>query len=176
MAYDINNIMAKESAMRDPKNVEEWSKQREMLCDYLTPISTAENVSVGKISGFCPYIIFVRLDALKREDWPNNIAGNSIFIDFEIDFFNKKVEVHQSGHVYLSPYDKTTPKYKYLAMKSMQDVLVDNGGKKFRKQGYKDMKDLANKMQKYYKEVMTAVIDYTGGYPYKQGIKKAEAE
>jgi nitric oxide reductase large subunit len=22
---------------------------------------------------------------------------------------------------------------------------------------------------------MTAVIDYTGGYPYKQGIKKAEA-
>jgi hypothetical protein len=60
-------------------------------------------------------------------------------------------------------------------MKSMQNVLVDNGGKKFRKQSYKDMKDLANKMEKYYKEVMAAVIDYTGGYPYKQGIKKAEA-
>ena len=175
MAYDINNIMAKENAMHDPKNIEEWSKQREMLRDYLTPISTAENVSVGKICGFCPYIIYVRMDALKREDWPNNIAGNSIFIDFEIDLFNKKVEVHQNGHIWLSPYDKTTPKYKYLAMKSMQQVLIDNGGKKFRKQGYKDMKDLAKKMQKYYKEVMTAVIDYTGGYPYKEGIKKAEA-
>ena len=175
MAYDINNIMAKENAMRDPKNVEEWSRQREMLRDYLIPISTAENVSVGKIGGFCPYIIFVRLDALKREDWPNNIAENSIYIDFEIDLYNKKVSVFRSGSVWLSPYDKTLPQYKYLCMKSMQNVLVDNGGKKFRKQSYKDVKDLANKMQKYYKEVMTAVMDYTGGYPYKEGIKKVEA-
>ena len=174
MAYDINNILAKEKAMRDPKNVTEWQQQREMLRDYLLPISTAENVSVGKIGGFCPYIIFVRMDALKREDWPNGIAENSVFIDFEIDLFNKKVEVHGSGHIWLSPYDKTTPKYKYLCMKSMQNVLVDNGGKKFRKQGYKDMKDLANRMQKYYAQVMEAVNDYTDGYPYKQGTKQAE--
>jgi len=173
MAYDINNIMAKENAMRDPKNVEEWSRQREMLRDYLIPISTAENVSVDKIGGFCPYIIFVRLDALKREDWPNNIAENSIYIDFEIDLYNKKVSVFRSGSVWLSPYDKTTPKYKYLCMKSMQNVLVDNGGKKFRKQNYKDMKDLAKKMQQYYAQVMEAVNDYTDGYPYKQGTKQA---
>lgn len=173
MAYDINNIMAKENAMRDPKNVEEWSRQREMLRDYLTPISTAENVSVGKIGGFCPYIIFVRLDALKREDWPNNIAENSIYIDFEIDLYDKKVSVFRSGSVWLSPYDKTLPQYKYLCMKSMQNVLVDNGGKKFRKQSYKDMKDLANKMQQYYAQVMEAVNDYTDGYPYKQGTKQA---
>ena len=173
MAYDINNIMAKENAMRDPKNVTEWQQQREMLRDYLIPISTAENVSVGKIGGFCPYIIFVRLDALKREDWPNNIAENSIYIDFEIDLYNKKVSVFRSGSVWLSPYDKTTPKYKYLCMKSMQNVLVDNGGKKFRKQNYKDMKDLAKKMQQYYAQVMEAVNDYTDGYPYKQGTKQA---
>ena len=173
MAYDINNIMAKENAMRDPKNVEEWSRQREMLRDYLIPISTAENVSVGKIGGFCPYIIFVRLDALKREDWPNNIAENSIYIDFEIDLYDKKVSVFRSGSVWLSPYDKTLPQYKYLCMKSMQNVLVDNGGKKFRKQSYKDMKDLANKMQQYYAQVMEAVNDYTDGYPYKQGTKQA---
>ena len=173
MAYDINNIMAKENAMRDPKNVEEWSRQREMLRDYLIPISTAENVSVGKIGGFCPYIIFVRLDALKREDWPNNIAENSIYIDFEIDLYNKKVSVFRSGSVWLSPYDKTLPQYKYLCMKSMQNVLVDNGGKKFRKQNYKDMKDLAKKMQQYYAQVMEAVNDYTDGYPYKQGTKQA---
>ena len=173
MAYDINNIMAKENAMRDPKNVEEWSRQREMLRDYLIPISTAENVSVDKIGGFCPYIIFVRLDALKREDWPNNIAENSIYIDFEIDLYNKKVSVFRSGSVWLSPYDKTLPQYKYLCMKSMQNVLVDNGGKKFRKQNYKDMKDLAKKMQQYYAQVMEAVNDYTDGYPYKQGTKQA---
>lgn len=173
MAYNINNIMAKENAMRDPKNVEEWSRQREMLRDYLIPISTAENVSVGKIGGFCPYIIFVRLDALKREDWPNNIAENSIYIDFEIDLYNKKVSVFRSGSVWLSPYDKTLPQYKYLCMKSMQNVLVDNGGKKFRKQNYKDMKDLAKKMQQYYAQVMEAVNDYTDGYPYKQGTKQA---
>jgi hypothetical protein len=173
MAYDINNIMAKENAMRDPKNVDEWSRQREMLRDYLIPISTAENVSVGKIGGFCPYIIFVRLDALKREDWPNNIAENSIYIDFEIDLYNKKVSVFRSGSVWLSPYDKTLPQYKYLCMKSMQNVLVDNGGKKFRKQNYKDMKDLAKKMQQYYAQVMEAVNDYTDGYPYKQGTKQA---
>ena len=173
MAYDINNIMAKENAMRDPKNVEEWSRQHEMLRDYLTPISTAENVSVDKIDGFCPYIIFVRLDALKREDWPNNIAENSIYIDFEIDLYNKKVSVFRSGSVWLSPYDKTLPQYKYLCMKSMQNVLVDNGGKKFRKQSYKDMKGLANKMQQYYAQVMEAVNDYTDGYPYKQGTKQA---
>lgn len=173
MAYDINNIMAKENAMRDPKNVEEWSRQREMLRDYLIPISTAENVSVGKIGGLCPYIIFVRLDALKREDWPNNIAENSIYIDFEIDLYNKKVSVFRSGSVWLSPYDKTLPQYKCLCMKSMQNVLVDNGGKKFRKQGFKTIKELADKMQQYYAQVMEAVNDYTDGYPYKQGTKQA---
>jgi len=173
MAYDINDIMAKENARKDPKNVEEWSRQREMLRDYLTPISTAESVSVSKVGGFCPYIIYVRMDALKKEDWPNSIADNSIYIDFEIDLFSKKVSVLSSGSVWLSPYDKTTPKYKYLAMKSMQNVLVDNGGKKFRKQAYKDMKDLAKKMQQYYAQVMEAVNDYTDGYPYKQGTKQA---
>jgi len=173
MAYDINNIMAKENAMRDPKNVEEWPRQREKLRDYLTPISTAENVSVSKICSFCPYIIYVRMDALKQEDWPNNIAENSIYIDFEIDLYDKKVSVFRSGSVWLSPYDKTLPQYKYLCMKSMQNVLVDNGGKKFRKQSYKDMKGLANKMQQYYAQVMEAVNDYTDGYPYKQGTKQA---
>ena len=173
MAYDINNIMAKENAMRDPKNVEEWSTQREMLRDYLIPISTAEILSVGKLGCFCPYIIFVRMDALKREDWPNGIAENSIYIEFEIDLYNKKVSVFRSGSVWLSPYDKTLPQYKYLCMKSMQNVLVDNGGKKFRKQNYKDMKDLAKKMQQYYTQVMEAVNDYTDGYPYKQGTKQA---
>ena len=83
----MQETMAKEKAMRDPKNVTEWSKQREMLRDYLTPISTAENVSVGKIGGFCPYIIFVRMDALKEEDYPNGISENSVYIDFKIVIF-----------------------------------------------------------------------------------------
>ena len=60
-------------------------------------------------------------------------------------------------------------------MKSVQDVLVDKGGKKFRKQGFKDMADLFKRMETYYKNVMQAVTEYTGGYPYKNGIEKAEA-
>ena len=35
------------------------------------------------------------------------------------------------------------------------------------------MKELATKMETYYKTIMEAVEDYTGGYPYKQGIKTA---
>lgn len=173
MAYNIKNIMAKENAMRDPANKAEWMRQREELCDIVTPATSAKHVYVDKLDGFCPYLLFVKFDALNKEDYPNGIAENSIYITFEIDLFNKKVNVFRSGAVWLSPYDKTLPQYKYLCMKSMQNVLTDNGGKKFRKQGYKDMKDLAKKMETYYKQVMQEVKNYTGGYPYKKGIKKA---
>ena len=35
-----------------------------------------------KPSSFCPYMQFVRLDALNKEDWPHNIDMNSIYICF----------------------------------------------------------------------------------------------
>ena len=82
-------------------------------------------LSIDHDNGFCPYLRYLKFDALDKEDYPNGIADNSVFIMFEIDLFNKKVEVAQTGCIWLSPKDKTLPQYKYLCMKSMTDVLVD---------------------------------------------------
>ena len=168
----VRETMAKENAMKDPNNVAEWKKQIEMLRDIATPATTARHLYVDRDNGFCPYLRFVKFDALDKNDYPNGIAENSVFITFEIDLFNKKVNVFNTGCIWLSPKDKTLPQYKYLCMKSMTDVLVDKGGKKFRKQGFKDMADLFKRMETYYKNVMQAVTEYTGGYPYKNGIEQ----
>lgn len=123
-----------------------------------------------KAYSFCPYMQFVRLDALEEKDYPHNIDINSIYITFKVDYSVNKVEVHSCGHVYLSKKDKESERYKYFAMKSMQDILVDNGGKKFRKCKFKDAKDLCEKMLNYFNTVMVEVEKYTEGYPYKEGI------
>lgn len=52
-------------------------------------------------------------------------------------------------------------------MKSIQQVYVDEGGKKFRKSKFKTEKDLCKKMLDYFDNVMVEVEKYTGGYPYK---------
>lgn len=120
-----------------------------------------------KSSGFCPYMQFVRLDALNKEDWPHNIDMNSVYICFCINHKENKVEIHSFGHVYLNEADKQSEKYKYYAMKSIQQVYVDEGGKKFRKSKFKTEKDLCKKMLDYFDNVMVEVEKYTGGYPYK---------
>lgn len=115
---------------------------------------------------------FIRIDALNTEDYPNGIAENSIYIQFAINYATHKVELHGSGHVYLSPKDLQLPQYKYLAMKSVVNVGVDKGIKKFRKSKFKDGKDLAKKLATYYNSVMECVNEYTGGYLYKKGIEE----
>lgn len=125
---------------------------------------------------FCPYLQFVTFDALKTEDWPHGIDMNSVYLCFEIDFKNKKVQLHTNGHVYLSPKDKAeNSPYKYHAMRGMAEIAAsDYGVKKFRKQNFKSTEELFNKMEKYFKSVMGAIIKYTGGYPYKEGIIHAD--
>lgn len=132
----------------------------------------------NNFSEFYPHLQFITLDALKEEDWPNNIDMNSIYLCFEIDFKNKKVQLHTNGHVYLSPKDKQeNSRWKYYAMRGMVNIATeDYGVKKFRKQGFKSAEDLFNKVEKYFKAVMDAVTKYTGGYPYKQGIVPPEDE
>lgn len=120
-----------------------------------------------KPSGLCPYLQFVRYDALNKEDVPHNIDENSVYITFEINHNTNKVEVFSNGHVWLSEEDKKSERYKYYAMKSIQQVLVDNGGKKFRKSSFKNVSDLCKKMQTYFDTVMKEVECYSGGYPYK---------
>lgn len=119
---------------------------------------------------FCPNLQYIIYDALETKDYPNGISNNSIRIIFALDLKTKKVELHSTGHIWLSPSDKATDKYKYLAMISMKNVAENMGVKKFRKQGFKDFADLRKKMETYYNNVMQCVEKYTGGYPYKQGI------
>lgn len=124
-------------------------------------------------NGHEPHMQYIRIDALDTKDYPHQIESNSIFITFSINFETKKVELHSYGHVYLSPKDLRTPKYQYYAMKSIVNVGVDKGVKKFRKCGFKDSKLLAQKLATYYNDIMICVKEYTGGiYPYKQGIEK----
>lgn len=123
-----------------------------------------------KPSSFCPYMQFVRLDALNKEDYPHGIDMNSVYICFCINHKENKVEIHSFGHVYLNEADKQSEKYKYYAMKSIQQVYVDEGGKKFRKCKFKDAKDLCEKMLNYFNTIMVEVEKYTEGYPYKEGI------
>lgn len=151
------------------KNYKEMVQEIANEIKKLTPLAKQVKISTG---GYCPYLCFIRIDALLEKDYPHNISDNSIYIDYEIDFNENKFEVFKVGHVYLSPKDLKTDKYKYLCMKSMSNILVDKGGKKMRKTKHKDNKTTAKKMADYFNEVMKAVIEYTGGYPYKEGIEE----
>lgn len=133
---------------------------------------TTANHIIGEFSAaFSPYVQYITFDALDPKDYPNNIAQNSIYLTFAINYQTRKVELHSNGHCYISPKDKQSDKYKYYAMRGMCDIAkVNYGVAKFRKQNFKDTKDLFNKMEKYYNAVMWAIKAYTGGYPYKEGI------
>lgn len=124
-------------------------------------------------SSFYPNICFITVDALNPQDYPNNIAENSIFITFRIDLAAKVAEYNRSGHVYLSPKEKReNPKLRYLAMNSMVEIATRAGVKKMRRSQHKDNATSAHKMATYFNEVMEKVVNYTNGYPYKQGVEK----
>lgn len=151
------------------KNYKEMVQEIANEIKKQVPLAKQVKISTG---GYCSYLCFIRIDALLEKDYPHNISDNSIYIDYEIDFNENKFEVFRVGHVYLSPKDLKTDRYKYLCMKSMSNILVDKGGKKMRKTKHKDCKTTAKKMADYFNEVMNAVIEYTGGYPYKEGIEE----
>lgn len=115
-------------------------------------------------------LLFIKLDALDDKDWSNGIDLNSIYFSFVYDEETKKLDLKHCGHVYLSNEDKQTDKYKYYAMKSIVEVHVDYGGKKFRKTLVKNSDDLITKISTYVNAVMEDVVKYTGGYPYKRGL------
>ena len=144
-------------------------------------LSIIENLKARNIQ-YCKRIIaryngrwvpekqYIWLDALNEEDIPHRIAENSVYIIFSVDLKAQTIEVYRTGSVYLSESDKQTDRYKFYVMKSMTNVLKDNGGKAFRKQKYKDVNQLCDKIEKYFVSIMKEVEAYTGGYPYKKGI------
>lgn len=139
------------------------------ILENLSGIKYVNHINAEYKEGFCPHLQFITIDALDPNDWPHGIAQNSISLGFDVNLKENKIELYSYGHVYLSPADLATERYKYLAMKSMVNVAVDMGGKKFRKCKFKTPADAAKKMTDYWVSVMECVEKYTGGYPYKNG-------
>ena len=158
------------------RNYSETEKQEfaNTFNEILDEIKKNTNYHVyGKYTGcLCPYMQFVTIDCLDKKDWPNGIDLNSIYFKFTLYLDANKIEFTQCGHVWLSPKDLQTEKYKYLAMKSIANVAEDKGVKKFRKQGFKSAEQCTKKILEYVNKVMECVTEYTGGYPYKEGIEK----
>ena len=138
---------------------------------YLAIVSALLNTDLngcnilGDFGTFCPETQFVRLDALDKTDWPHNISDNSVFVDFKINLREHSAEVFRCGHIYLTRHDQQT---SYLAMCSMKKAHQFVGGKWFRRQAWKDEKDLANKLQKFWLSIAETLNKVTDGYPYKQ--------
>lgn len=124
-------------------------------------------------TNYYPNVCFIVVDALAPQDYPHGISDNSVFLMFRIDFEEKNFECVRSGHIYLSEKDKReNPKLRYLAMNGMVEIATRAGVKKMRRSQHKDNATSAHKMATYFNEVMKAVVDYTDGYPYKQGVEK----
>ena len=154
------------------KNLEYYKEQCQEIADIITnEVIDAKQVKID-CDSFCPYMCFIRIDALDKKDYPNNISDNSIFIDIKIDFQEGKFELFRGGHIWISPKDRKTPQYKHYAMRGMFDIAEEKGTKKLRKSKHKDNETTAKKIASYFNEVMKAVKEYTGGYPYKQGIEE----
>ena len=133
--------------------------------DIVSALNDAGYVATDKFDTFCPHIQYIRMDMLKKEDWPNNIADNSIYIMYEIDMRAKTVEVSKCGSIWLSDEDSDK---SYLAMCSMKHAHQAVGGKWFRRAKYKSAADLAKKMITFYNTVKQTMEEGTDGYPYKQ--------
>ena len=126
-----------------------------------------ERLLGGFRAGIAPYSQSLTLDALKERDVPCGIQLNSVYIQFAIDLIDQTVEVYSWGHVTLSDEES---KKTYMAATGLKDIAKARGVKWMRKSKYKTADDLVKKITTFYENVMEAVIDYTGGYPYKQGI------
>ena len=133
--------------------------------DIVSALNDAGYIATYRFDTFCPELQYVRMDMLKKEDWPNHIAQNRRFIMYEIDMLVKSVEVSTFGHVYLSDEDSEKT---HLCMCSMKQAHQAIGGKWFRRTKYKSAADLAKKMVAFYNSVKQTMEEVTDGYPYKQ--------
>ena len=133
--------------------------------DIVSALNDAGYTATDKFDTFCPELQYIDMDMLKKEDWPNHIADNSIYILYEIDMRAKTVEVLKCGSIWLSNEDS---KKSYLCMCSMKKAHQAIGGKWFKRTKYKSAADLAKKMVAFYNSVKKTMEEVTTGYPYKQ--------
>lgn len=149
------------------------SKELEKMCAQIQSECPLAKQVRYSCTNYYPNVCFIVVDALAPQDYPHGISENSVFLIFRIDFEEKNFECKRSGHIYLSEKDKReNPKLRYLCMNSMVEIGVRRGLKKMRKSKIKDHATTAHKMATYFNEVMEKVVEYTGSYPYKQGVEK----
>ena len=147
------------------KECEKYKREYEEIKTLLITERPDDCFCYGHFDSFGPQYQFITYDALKKEDWPNNIAANSIYIAFYIDFKTKTFEARSSGHIYLTKADQDK---SYLCMCSMKQAHKALGGKWMRKSKFKSAQNIVEKMNRFYNEVMASVTKATGGYHYKQ--------
>ncbi len=113
---------------------------------------------------FCPYQQWFTLSFIKQEDEPR-IPENGMYVTFKVNMKENKVEVTQSGHIWLTKADQTA---SYLAMCGLRSAVEATGHKWMRKSSYKDVRDLVKKVDRFFTECCASLDDATEGYPYKQ--------
>ncbi len=119
----------------------------------------------GTFGSFCPNLQRVRVDYLDKNDWAHNIAENSVYIDFSIDFETGTFEARNCGGMSLTEHDR---KKSFYCACSLKRAMQANGGRWMRKSKFKDIDDLAAKITKFAKYVHEQLDEITEGYPYKQ--------
>jgi hypothetical protein len=98
----------------------------------------------------------VYVDFLDSSQWKNGISENSIFMVFEIEAPGS-LKYYRGGAIPLTPADKENPKYKYHALKSVEDPLFDAGGKRMRKSKVKSVDEVITKIADYCNKVTEAI-------------------
>lgn len=169
---NMNQFFA-DAMAKNPNNVESWKAEFNNMVESLkkAKISHCEAI-YGTFEEFYPSVQYIRLDALKSENWPNGIKENSVYVTFKVNLIEKKIEIHSCGHVWISDADKELyERDYYMAMHSMTQICKRNGGKVMRKSSYKSVENATEKIIKAYNAIMKEVVDYTEGYPYKKGVK-----
>lgn len=169
----MNNPITRELQFQKEKQnggIERWKAEYDEAVRHLTAICTdrVDHICSRFTDNLAPYLQFVRIEALAPSDYPSHIDDNGVFLEFEIDLMSKKVILFRSGHLWITDADREKyPRCKYLAMRSMPEIAEnDYGVAKFRKQGYKTAKQLAEKMSNYWTKVIDAAEKHSGPYPY----------
>ncbi len=106
---------------------------------------------------------WIRLSYLKPEDEPD-IAGNGMYLLFDIDFKDRVIELKQNGHIYLTKEDQ---RKSNLAMTGIKNLYKKEGKPYFRKTRYKSIDDCAKKILSFYNSTKELLDKYSEGYPYK---------
>lgn len=108
--------------------------------------------------------VYIRLDFLLPQNFPNGISDNSIYIDFKYNLDECSLENNSCGHLNLTDEDKKG-KYHYSALKSFTAPYYDKGGKKFRKVRLDkfDLKTFIDKTKDWVKDVVDAALEDQGG-------------